>query len=67
MNVDLLFLLLIYSFSVTALVISIYALWTLKEIQSQNRRDKVAKRLESLVTPVKNSKTKNVSPSWPTR
>lgn len=35
MYVDLILLFLIYSFSVTALGVSIYALWTLKEVEDQ--------------------------------
>lgn len=66
MYVDLLFLLLIYVFSAIALIVSIYTLWTLREIQHDIKRKQVTKRLESLVAPIKNSKA-SINHSWPPR
>ena len=53
MYIDLGFLLLIYVFSVIALAVSIYALWTLKEIEQMYKTPKKSSTQRKALPPIK--------------
>lgn len=62
MNIDAIFLLIIYALSTVSILISIYALWTVSEIQEELRKERVAKRLKSVT-----SQVRKPSATWPPR
>jgi flagellar basal body-associated protein FliL len=57
MHVDLMFLLLMYIFSVSALAVSIYVLWSLKEFE-QMFRTKDKKKAKPPLPPITVSRSK---------
>ena len=62
MNIDLIFLFLMYAFSSISLILSVYALWTVLELRDEIKRSKVEKRLKSAV-----ASTRPKTNAWPPR
>jgi hypothetical protein len=63
MYIDPILLLIIYAFSMVSILVSLYALWSVFEVQEELRKQRATnKRLKSVTSQVKTAR-----PTWPPR